>query len=531
MATCLPIILRHDIPSRVPLLGTISVEALAQQCLLDKHHLLRGLRCAQAWRLFREPEQEGIGHTATPRLLKEDGCFRFWITNATEQVWSSVPHLAGRCHLWPSGPRSEDPAQTAWSLSQGIDESASSHWNKHPEIAAPFVAGMSYWNTAPGFEAYQILNQFDFSQLPSEAVFVPVTTYYVALILVLQTLWRALSNYVLNTLDRNNQPRAFFSFLSSSFDLLVRPAERRTQDMGLLLDSPLQRVVGRFVPARPPARTFNGQTVLVVGATAGIGLAAAVHFATLGASVIIASRVASRGDAAKWHIEEAAGPSRKGDISCLELDLESYDSSTSFMAKLKRVLPSPAALDVAILNGGIVNSHWEESAAGWKRAVSCARYAARRIGRGGFWDEEPNYAISKLLIMYTIEEISRLARGPDGDTIHRRHISGLTDGSFHPTSPLVIVNSVCPGMVKTDIGQQIASPSWFHNLCVLLTILFTAKSADSGARICVTAALKPKESHGEFFDYWLTPDQYREYVPSENSPIEGAAEASVEGDH
>lgn len=134
----------------------------------------------------------------------------------------------------------------------------------------------------------------------------------------------------------------------------------------LLLDAPLQRTVGRFVPVPlPPTGTFDGQTVLIAGATSGIGLAAAVHFATLGASVIITSRVASRGDAAKRHIEEAVGPSYKGVISCLELDLERYDSCTSFMAQLKSSLPSPAALDVAILNGGIVNSHWEESSAGW----------------------------------------------------------------------------------------------------------------------------------------------------------------------
>jgi NAD(P)-dependent dehydrogenase (short-subunit alcohol dehydrogenase family) len=139
--------------------------------------------------------------------------------------------------------------------------------------------------------------------------------------------------------------------------------------MGLVdavLDAPLQRLVGRFVPVSlPPAGTFDGQTVLIVGATSGLGLAAAVHFATLGANVIITSRVASRADAAKRHIEEAAGPSRKGDISCLELDLERYDSCTSFMAKLKSSLPGPAALDVAIVSGGIVNSHWEESAQGW----------------------------------------------------------------------------------------------------------------------------------------------------------------------
>ena len=134
----------------------------------------------------------------------------------------------------------------------------------------------------------------------------------------------------------------------------------------MLIDAPFQRVVGRFVPARlPPAGTFDRQTVLIVGATTGIGLAAAVHFATLGANVIITSRVVSRGDAARQHIQEAAGPSYKGDISCLELDLERYDSCTSFMAKLKSALPDPAMLDVAIVNGGIVNSHWEESAEGW----------------------------------------------------------------------------------------------------------------------------------------------------------------------
>jgi len=132
------------------------------------------------------------------------------------------------------------------------------------------------------------------------------------------------------------------------------------------MDAPFQRLVGRFVPVSLPSPgSFDGQTVLIAGASTGIGLAAAVHFAILGASVIITSRVASRGEAAKRHIIEAVGPSYNGDISCLELDLESYESCISFMAKLKTVLPDPAMLDVAILNGGMVNSHWEKSEAGW----------------------------------------------------------------------------------------------------------------------------------------------------------------------
>ncbi|KXX75539.1 Retinol dehydrogenase 14 [Madurella mycetomatis] len=297
-------------------------------------------------------------------------------------------------------------------------------------------------------------------------------------------------------------------------------------------EAPVQRLTRRFVPVPlPPAGTFDGQTVLIAGATSGLGLAAAVHFATLGANVIITYRVASRGDAAKRHIEQAAGPSRKGDITCLELDLERYDSCTSFMAKLKSALTGPAALDVAIISGGIVNSHFEESAQGWEKTIQINTISTTLMGllllgwmRGardqrespahivflssrehldpdfdelvgwsqreegilrqvcskdnwpGLLEVEPNYAISKLLLMYTLEEISRLARGPDGD-------------------PLVLVNSVCPGMVKTDIGRHVAKRSWLHALLTFIVLLITAKSADSGARICVTAALKPKENH------------------------------------
>ncbi len=50
-------------------------------------------------------------------------------------------------------------------------------------------------------------------------------------------------------------------------------------------------------------------------------------------------------------------------------------------------------------------------------------------------------------------------------------------------------------MVKTEIGCHIAERSWFHALCTYLVLFITAKTADSGARIFVMAALKPKENH------------------------------------
>jgi hypothetical protein len=55
-------------------------------------------------------------------------------------------------------------------------------------------------------------------------------------------------------------------------------------------------------------------------------------------------------------------------------------------------------------------SSWSQRKDGILRQV-----CSKENWAGGFWDAEPNYAISKLLVMYTIEEISRLARGPDGE--------------------------------------------------------------------------------------------------------------------
>ncbi|KAI1353243.1 hypothetical protein F5Y01DRAFT_277334 [Xylaria sp. FL0043] len=319
--------------------------------------------------------------------------------------------------------------------------------------------------------------------------------------------------------------------------------------MLMLLDCPPRRILRRFWPLPlPPAGTFDGKTVLIVGGTSGIGLAAAVHFATLSANVIITYRVASRGEAAKRHIENKVGSAHKGRISSLMLDMERYDSCTNFVDELKRTIPGPEGLDVAILNAGMINSHYEQSPEDWEKTIQVntisttlvglllsewmrsgrdqrsspahlifvtsrdhlypdirqfARWAEtkegilRQVSSKENWlgvlETEPNYANSKLLVMYTIEEISKRALGPGGE-------------------PLVIVNSLCPGLVRTGIGRNIASRSWFLKAVIYVYLAVVAKSPDHGSRFCVTVALKPKENHGEFFNFWLTANQYHKHA-------------------
>lgn len=102
-----------------------------------------------------------------------------------------------------------------------------------------------------------------------------------------------------------------------------------------------------YTPKSPPQDYFAGQTVIVTGANAGLGLEATRHFVRAGAStVIIACRTLSKGEAAKKDIEESER--RKDVIQVWELDMSSYASVKAF-AKRCEDLPR---IDVLLENAG-----------------------------------------------------------------------------------------------------------------------------------------------------------------------------------
>src|ERR1700744_5342539 len=83
-------------------------------------------------------------------------------------------------------------------------------------------------------------------------------------------------------------------------------------------------------PPADPTRSFTGKTVLITGATVGIGFEAATKFAALGASkIIIGSRSLERGNKAKELIEQKTECGSHV-IQIVELDMESYASIQAF---------------------------------------------------------------------------------------------------------------------------------------------------------------------------------------------------------
>ena len=91
---------------------------------------------------------------------------------------------------------------------------------------------------------------------------------------------------------------------------------------------------------------MTGRTILVTGATGGIGLETARALARMGAKVVVGARDAPRGKAV---VEEIAGGG--GEAELLEIDMASFASVRTAAERLAAAHPK---LDVLVNNAGVV---------------------------------------------------------------------------------------------------------------------------------------------------------------------------------
>ncbi|ESZ95980.1 hypothetical protein SBOR_3672 [Sclerotinia borealis F-4128] len=251
----------------------------------------------------------------------------------------------------------------------------------------------------------------------------------------------------------------------------------------------------------PPPNAFLGNPFLITGATSGLGSATAVHFVNLGAkSVIITGRSFAKGGQARASIEAETGTIGKCIVKVMELDMSTFESVKVIADKVTKDLKE---IDFVCLNAGTISTEHKVGKEGYETMIEIGVLATsflallflpwmREVGRGNshlgivvfrgidisnwlkknvlaYWSMKENwkggqggYALSKLLQQYAVNEIAKLALGING-------------------SPSVVVNSICPGMVKSDLGRE-------YNTGVAMSIIINlwmglaCKTTEGGAR-------------------------------------------------
>jgi hypothetical protein len=79
-------------------------------------------------------------------------------------------------------------------------------------------------------------------------------------------------------------------------------------------------------------------------------------------------------------------------------------------------------------------------------------------------------------------------------------------------SPSPIINTVCPGLIKTNIARSFAEKRFFYKLATHLFLWLKANPADVGAKSLVLVATTTPEQHGMFRRPYMTDKEYAKYV-------------------
>ena len=122
------------------------------------------------------------------------------------------------------------------------------------------------------------------------------------------------------------------------------------------MSSPTKYLYSQLIFTPPyPKTKFTGQTVIVTGSNAGMGLEAARHFVRLDAKkVILAVRSLEKGEAAKESILKST--KKTSDVvEVWKLDLSSYQSSKDFAKRVQAL----ERLDILVENAGILTEEWK----------------------------------------------------------------------------------------------------------------------------------------------------------------------------
>lgn len=237
---------------------------------------------------------------------------------------------------------------------------------------------------------------------------------------------------------------------------------------------------------------MSGKTVVVTGATQGIGLETALGLARLGASVAITARDAARGEEARRAVSEAGGREARLFVA----DLQSMAEVRRLAAELLAALPR---LDVLVNNAGAIHMTRKTTPEGLEMTFAVNHLAPFLL---------TNLLLPRLRasaparVVTVASEAHKVGPLPLDDLQSERGYSGWTAygrsklANIHFSSELarrldgtgVTSNSLHPGVVATGFGKN--DPGWLRwTVRIFRPFLLDARK---GARTSIHVASSPE---------------------------------------
>lgn len=293
----------------------------------------------------------------------------------------------------------------------------------------------------------------------------------------------------------------------------------------------------KWNPPKQPQVTFEGQTVLVTGTNSGMGLEMAKKLAALNVEkLIITTRSTSKGNVTKEKIKQwlsKTKSSQSTEIIHLTLDMGSSDGVRSFVDQLK---PVTNVIHGVVLNAGINATKFEQSSECYENTIqvnttstiflatlllpmliSTAKkekiqthltfVSSRAALRTEAFPTSETILTSTRPLAETSEEKNFPPGALGGQTQYSRSKLFLEYAIRHLTEipvlrgqngkPLVIINSVCPGAVRTDIDRNLES--WFAKVASRVILNLVAMSAADGANAYLQALTQGDQSMGQLW--------------------------------
>ncbi|KAF2848874.1 short-chain dehydrogenase/reductase family protein-like protein [Plenodomus tracheiphilus IPT5] len=274
-----------------------------------------------------------------------------------------------------------------------------------------------------------------------------------------------------------------------------------------------------ITPPKAVDEDYSGRIIIVTGATSGIGVEAAFKFAALGAAkVIMTARDSQKGERVKAELTSRLG--RDGQLEVWELDMMDYGSVAAFARRAEQL----DHIDIVVLNAGARRRSLVRSQYGWEEDLQVntlsttllaifllpkLRASKRQTGRTPIVEFVNSGLHQNAVVPSPVQQEASILQ-------HYNKHENFKEGSQYKFSKVflmyatnkladeinsgdVIVTSICPGWVNTNLGRDRFFPGVF--VLAFVFILLFMRTSSQGANTIMSVTTRGERVHGRFYQH------------------------------